>query len=91
MVYRALAVTLILDIVEAGYSDVFSVFADNADFAYVMFRYMAKGLHEGWFSAHTSEVVAGGLEGVDIALKDLKAGRVSAVKKIVCIEETPGL
>jgi hypothetical protein len=81
----------VLDGVEAGYSDVFLVFAENADSAYVMWRYMAEGLHEGWFSGHPYEVVAAGLEGVEIALKNLKAGRVSAVKKIVCIEETPGL
>lgn len=66
---------------------VYSAFADDEDFAHLMFKYMAKGLRDGWFSGHPYEVVPGGLDGVDGAMKDLKAGKVSAVKKVFNIED----
>lgn len=54
----------------------------DRDFAYVAFRYMAKGLAEGWFKAHPHEVVPGGLEGVEQGLRNLKEGKASAVKYV---------
>ncbi|KAH9862782.1 hypothetical protein J1614_010875 [Plenodomus biglobosus] len=54
----------------------------DRDFAYVAFRYMAKGLAEGWFRAHPHEVVPGGLEGVEQGLRNLKEGKASAVKYV---------
>ncbi|KAL2002021.1 hypothetical protein VTN02DRAFT_807 [Thermoascus thermophilus] len=63
----------------------------DKDFGYVYFRYMARGLAEGWFTGHPHEVRQNGLEGVDQALKDLKAGKASAVKYVFRIGETPSL
>jgi NADPH2:quinone reductase len=59
----------------------------DKEYAYIMFRYMAKGLAEGWFEAHPFEVVPGGLEGVEKGLKDLKEGVNSAVKYVFRVGE----
>lgn len=58
------------------------------DFGYVFFRLFSRGLQEGWFSGHPYEVVAGGLGGVEQALSNLQAGKVSATKYIFRIEDT---
>lgn len=63
---------------------------DLKEFGYVYFRYISKGLEEGWFKAQPQEVVKGGLEGVEQALHNLKDGKASAVKYIFKIEDTPG-
>ena len=63
---------------------------DLKEFGYVYFRYISKGLEEGWFKAQPQEVVSGGLEGVQTALQNLKDGKASAVKYIFKIEDTPG-
>ncbi|KXJ91284.1 zinc-binding oxidoreductase-like protein ToxD [Microdochium bolleyi] len=49
------------------------------DFAYVYFRYIARGLQERWFRPQPHEVVHGGLEGVQKGLENLRDGRASAV------------
>lgn len=72
---------------EAIRTMVYSAFDENEDFAHLMFKYMAKGLRDGWFTGHPYEVVPGGLGGVDAAMKDLKAGKVSAMKKIFNVED----
>ncbi|CAA9960806.1 hypothetical protein CFE70_004182 [Pyrenophora teres f. teres 0-1] len=54
----------------------------DADFAFVMFRYLARGLQEGWFEPHPYEVVPGGLAGVETGLRNLKEGKASAVKYV---------
>lgn len=54
----------------------------DKDYAYVIFRYIARGLAEGWFKPHPHEVIPGGLEGVQQGLKNLKEGKASAVKYI---------
>ncbi|KAL8372448.1 hypothetical protein RB595_001989 [Gaeumannomyces hyphopodioides] len=64
--------------------------AAKRDFAYVAFRYMAKGLAEGWFKPHPHKVVPGGLGGVQEALDQLIGGRVSAFKFVFRISETEG-
>ncbi|KAF2737653.1 GroES-like protein [Polyplosphaeria fusca] len=61
------------------------------DFAYAWFRLFARGLDEGWFAPHPVEVVAGGLEGVEEALRGLMEGKASAKKFVFRIEETPGV
>ena len=63
---------------------------DLKEFGYVYFRYISKGLAEGWFKAQPQEVVKGGLEGVQTALQNLKEGKASAVKYIFKIADTPG-
>ncbi|KAF2006326.1 GroES-like protein [Amniculicola lignicola CBS 123094] len=61
------------------------------EFAYVYYRYIAKGLAEGWFKPHPVEVVPGGLGGIEKALQNLKAGNASAVKYVFRIADTPGV
>ncbi|KAF2875861.1 zinc-binding oxidoreductase-like protein ToxD [Massariosphaeria phaeospora] len=61
------------------------------DFAYLWFRYFARGLGEGWFRPHPFEVVEGGLEGVQRGLDDLREGKASAVKFVFRVGDTPGL
>lgn len=58
------------------------------DLGYVYCRYFTRGLAEGWFRGQPQEVRPGALEGVEAALKDLKAGKASAVKYVFRIAET---
>ncbi|KAF1978860.1 zinc-binding oxidoreductase-like protein ToxD [Bimuria novae-zelandiae CBS 107.79] len=67
-----------------------SAHKEDKDFAYIFFRYLARGLDEDWFTPHPPEVVKGGLEGVQKALTDLKEGNASAVKYVFRIGDTPG-
>ena len=64
---------------------------DLWELGHVYFRYIARGLEEGWFKAQPQEVVPGGLEGVEQGLRNLKEGKASAVKYIFRIEDTPWL
>ncbi|KAI1115668.1 GroES-like protein [Nemania sp. NC0429] len=64
---------------------------DAKDFAFVYFRYFARGLAEGWFRPQPQVVVPGGLGGVQQALEDLKAGKANAVKYVFRIAETEGV
>ncbi|GAB7364307.1 hypothetical protein MBLNU230_g4852t1 [Neophaeotheca triangularis] len=61
------------------------------DFGYVYFRYLSKGLEDGWFRPQPQEIVPGGLEGVEKGLANLKDGTASAVKYVFKIEDTPGV
>lgn len=61
------------------------------DLAYVYFRYIARGLQEGWFRGQRTEVVPGGLNGIQTGLENLKGGKASAVKYIYRIAETVGI
>nr|POE68803.1 deshydrogenase moke [Quercus suber] len=60
------------------------------DFGFVFFRYIAKGLEEGWFKAQPHEVIPGGLSGIQKGLSLLKDGSVSAKKYVFKIADTPG-
>ncbi|KAG9194345.1 NADPH2:quinone reductase [Alternaria panax] len=60
---------------------------EDADYAFIMFRYMARGLAEGWFTPHPHEIVPGGLEGVQKGLENLKDGKASGVKYVFKIGE----
>jgi NADPH:quinone reductase len=60
-------------------------------FGGIFFKFIERGLFEGWFNGHPHEVVPGGLNGVQKGLSDLKAGKASAVKFVYRIEETEGL
>ena len=64
---------------------------DAKDFAFVYYRYFARGLREGWFRGQRTEVVPGGLGGVEKALTNLKEGKASAVKYVFKIAETEGV
>ncbi|EAQ83385.1 hypothetical protein CHGG_09789 [Chaetomium globosum CBS 148.51] len=61
------------------------------DFGYVYYRYFARGLQEGWFKPQRSEVVPGGLGGVQTGLRWLKEGKASGVKYVFRIGETEGV
>ncbi|KAF1986718.1 GroES-like protein [Aulographum hederae CBS 113979] len=79
--------------VEKSITMVASVHGDDAkerDFGFVWFRYLARGLEEGWFKPQKTEVVKGGLEGIEGALAKLRSGEASAVKYVFKIEDTPG-
>lgn len=73
------------------FSNVATAHDDEKDFAYVYYRYIARGLAEGWFKPHPSEVIPGGLDGVKVAMERLRSGKASAVKYVLRIEETPGV
>lgn len=66
-------------------------FEDNEELGFVFSRYFTRALQRGSFSGHPYEIRPGGLEGVEDALKDLKAGKASATKYIFRIADTPGL
>lgn len=74
--------------IEQSTTMVGSVHQDAKDFGYVYFRYIARGIREGWFKGQRTEVVPGGLGGIEGALKNLKAGKASAVKYVFRIEDT---
>lgn len=78
------------DTVQSSMTMVGSVHKEAKEFGFVWFRLMARGLADGWFSAHPTEVVRGGLGGIQTALENLKAGKASAVKYIFRIEDTEG-
>ncbi|KAF2027754.1 zinc-binding oxidoreductase-like protein ToxD [Setomelanomma holmii] len=63
----------------------------DKDFAYIYFRYLARGLAEGFFKPHPHEVIAGGLGGVEEGLRNLKEGKASGVKYVFKIGETSGV
>lgn len=63
----------------------------QSDFGQAWYALMGKGLIDGWFKGHPAEVVPGGLNGVQTALRDLKDGKASAVKYVFRIADTPGL
>lgn len=64
---------------------------NDKDFGYIWFRYIAKGLQDGWFKGHPTQIVPGGLGGIQTALQNLKDGKASAVKYIFKIEDTEGV
>ncbi|KAL6716009.1 hypothetical protein ACLMJK_006971 [Lecanora helva] len=63
--------------------------AGGKDFGFVFMKLVGKWLNEGTLKPHPHEVVDGGLEGVETALKALRAGKASAVKYVVRITEGP--
>ncbi|KAI5918648.1 GroES-like protein [Camillea tinctor] len=68
-----------------------SVHNDSKDFGYVFFRYFGRGLQEGWLKAQPQEVVPGGLDGIQGALENLKAGKANAIKYVFRIADTEGV
>ncbi|KAJ5378113.1 uncharacterized protein N7496_005522 [Penicillium cataractarum] len=64
---------------------------EDREFGAAFFPFIGRGLAQGWFSGHPFEVRPGGLNGVEGALRDLEAGKASAVKYVVRIAETDGV
>ncbi|EON67367.1 hypothetical protein W97_06620 [Coniosporium apollinis CBS 100218] len=77
------------DYIEHSTTSVGSVHKESPDFGYVYFRFLNKGLQDGWFKPHPQEVVPGGLEGVQQALENLRDGKASAVKYVFRVADTP--
>ena len=65
--------------------------ASDKEFGNLLYRFMGRGLGEGFFQPHPYEVVPGGLAGVQTGLKNLKEGNASAVKYVFRIDETEGV
>ncbi|KAJ5960712.1 Polyketide synthase enoylreductase [Penicillium vulpinum] len=63
----------------------------DKEFAAALFQFIGRGLAQGWFSGHPYEVREGGLGGLEGALKDLEAGKASAVKYVIKISENEGV
>lgn len=68
-----------------------SVHSDIKDFGFVYFRYITRGLQEGWFRPQPQVVVPGGLRGIQTGLANLKDGKANAIKYVFRIGETEGL
>ncbi|KAK3067869.1 hypothetical protein LTR53_014986 [Teratosphaeriaceae sp. CCFEE 6253] len=68
-----------------------TVHSPQKEFGSSMFRLFERGLQQGWLQPRPYEVVRGGLNSVEKALADLKAGKASAVKYVLRIDETDGL
>ncbi|KAJ5201223.1 hypothetical protein N7449_006026 [Penicillium cf. viridicatum] len=66
-------------------------FGNHEELGFIFSRYLTRALQNGSFSGHPFEVRPRGLEGVEEALKDLKAGKASATKYIFRIADTPGV
>jgi NADPH:quinone reductase-like Zn-dependent oxidoreductase len=58
------------------------------DFGYVFFRLLSRGLQEGWFTPHPYQVIPGGLNRLEEGLRNLMAGKASAVKYVYKIADT---
>ncbi|KAJ9131808.1 Protein TOXD [Pleurostoma richardsiae] len=58
----------------------------HKDFGFVYFRYIAKGLQDGWFKPQPQEVL-GGLEAVEAGLANLKAGKAHGVKYVFRVSD----
>jgi NADPH2:quinone reductase len=58
------------------------ILKDDPEWAYVIFRYVAKMMMDGRLIGHPYKVVDGGLEGVEKGLRMLKEGKAKGVKFI---------
>ncbi|KIW74761.1 hypothetical protein Z517_11531 [Fonsecaea pedrosoi CBS 271.37] len=58
------------------------------DFGAVYSSVLARGLMDGWLTAHPFEIVANGLRGLPVALRNLQQGRASAKKYVMRVDET---
>ena len=77
--------------VEQFQLEVSTVHSPQKEFGFAMYQMFGRGLQQGWLEPRPYEVVRGGLNGVETALRDLKAGKAKAVKYLVRIDETDGL
>ncbi|KAH8900959.1 GroES-like protein [Thozetella sp. PMI_491] len=63
----------------------------DREFGAVFFGFFALGLADGWITGHPQQVIDGGLGGLESALKNLEAGKLSAKKYVLRLADTPGL
>ena len=71
-------------------TNVGSVHKDWKDLGFVFSRYFTRGLDEGFFRGQKTEVLSGGLGGLQQGLENLRDGKASAVKYVFRIGETEG-
>lgn len=62
----------------------------DPEFGAAFFPLLTRGLAHRWVTPHPYEVVPGGLEGLEAALKGLYDGKTSAFKYVLRIGETEG-
>lgn len=74
--------------IEVSRTMVGSVHQEEKDLGFVYLRYFARGLQDGWFKPQPQEVVPGGLNGIQTALENLKAGKANAVKYVFRISDS---
>jgi len=77
--------------IEKAVTSVGTVHKDDKDFGFVYFRYLGRGLQEGWFKPQPQVVIPGGLGGIQKGLQQLKDGKVNATKCVFRISETEGV
>lgn len=76
--------------VEKSTTTVGDVHTNQIDFATAWFALFGRALKDGWLQPHPHTVIAGGLDGVQEGLKNLKDGKSSATKYVYRIAETKG-
>ncbi|KAH6857427.1 alcohol dehydrogenase-like protein [Alternaria rosae] len=76
------------DGVEVNWTFVGAVHKNEKEFGYVFFRYIGRGLQDGWLKPVPREIVAQGLDGVTDALRKMMNGEHSATKYVVRIADT---
>jgi NADPH2:quinone reductase len=77
--------------IEQAITSVGCVHKESRDFGFVYFRYIGRGLQEGWFKAQPTKVIPGGLGGVQEAMELLKDGKVHGQKLVFEIAATAGV
>ncbi|KAJ2982448.1 hypothetical protein NUW58_g6438 [Xylaria curta] len=83
--------SVIPDYVQHSMTGVSSVHKEARDFGHVYYRYLARGLQQGWFRPQPHVLVPGGLGGIQGALEDLRDGKASAVKYVLRLADTEGV
>lgn len=63
----------------------------DIEFGFLFCRLLARGSRDRWLKPHPHQVQAHGLNGVESALRKLKAGQASAQKYVFRISSTPGI
>ncbi|EAU30133.1 conserved hypothetical protein [Aspergillus terreus NIH2624] len=66
-------------------------FDNYEELGFVFSRYFTRALYNSSLSGHPFEVRPRGLQGVEEALRDLKAGKASATKYVFRVADTPGI
>jgi len=82
------SMTGVPDGVEVKWTFVGSLHKDEKELGYVIFRYMGRGIQDGWLKPVPREIVAGGLDGITDALRKMMNGEHSATKYVVRIADT---
>lgn len=74
--------------VDLARSQAMTTVLGTREFGHCWYRLLSRGLTQGWMTPHPFEVVEGGLNGVETALQDMKAGKNTAVKYVLRVGDT---